>query len=374
MHIAFRVDSSTIIGHGHVMRCLTLARALTHLQKHIKVNISFITKANQGNINHLINQANYQLVLLPIGNQLIEQKNSDTWLGCTPEHDAEQCITAIKKIAPIDLFIVDHYAIAKSWHQRVKPYYQKLMVIDDLANRLLDCDFLLDQTLNCHKEHYQSLVPEHCQLLLGQDYMLLRDEFLALRAQAKSHREQQSTQLTQANILITMGGGDPDNLSELALLAIEKLHTYLPNVSATLVLSSQSKHIKLLLQRQKKSPWCQLVIDSKNMAQLMLSADIAIGASGATAWERCCLGLPSLMTINAVNQQVIAKNLADTDASINLGWHKNITSDMITTQLKRILASPSSYLTMVKHCFSACDGRGASKVAQSLIAKVTNHE
>ncbi len=375
MHIAFRVDSSTIIGHGHVMRCLTLAHAITCAPKQFEITISFITKENQGNINHLISNAGFQLILIAIGNNTIKQENSDTWLGCTPEQDALQTIASIKKLSPIDLLIVDHYAIAKSWHQLVKPYYQKLMVIDDLANRLLDCDFLLDQTLNRNKEHYQSLVPEHCSLLLGQDFMLLRDEFAALKAQAKIRRKrhitQQSTlqgiQLTQANILITMGGSDPDNLSELALLAIKKLRVDFPNISATLVLSSQSKHIKTLQQQQKYFPWCKLVIDTQTMAKLMLNADIAIGASGATSWERCCLGLPCLTIINAENQQFVAKNLALANASINLGWYQQVSIDAITEQLHALLKNQKIYVAMVESCFSTCDGQGAARVAKALI-------
>jgi len=375
MHIAFRVDSSTTIGHGHVMRCLTLAQALARAQKPINVAISFITKAHQGNINHLISKVGYQLILLAAGNSLVKQEDSHTWLGCTPEQDAIQTIAAIKTLAPIDLLIVDHYAIAKAWHQLVKPFYQQLMVIDDLASRPLACDILLDQTLSRHAAQYQQLVPKHCQLLLGQNYMLLRDEFAALRAQAKDRRKQiieqqnglQDKQLSQANILITMGGGDPDNLSTLALLAIEKLRAEFPNISATLVLSSQSKHLKHLQLQQQNLPWCHLIIDSQSMAQLMLNADIAIGASGATAWERCCLGLPSLTTVNADNQQLIATNLANAGASINLGWHQKITIDTIAKQLGGLLNSPQQYLSMVSDCFAACDGLGTTNVAETLL-------
>lgn len=369
MHIAFRVDSSTIIGHGHVMRCLTLAQAIVRAQKQLKIHISFITKANQGNINHLISKAGYQLVLIPAGESPIKQEDSNTWLGCTAEQDALQTIEAIKTLPSVDLLIVDHYAIAKSWHLLVKPFYQHLMVIDDLASRPLDCDFLLDQTLNRQAEKYHTLVPEHCQLLLGQNYMLLRDEFVALKAQAKARREQQSKQLRQVNILITMGGGDPDNLSMLALLAIEKLRMDFPNISATLVVSSQSKHLDALRKQQRNLTWCQLITDSQHMAELMLNADIAIGASGSTAWERCCLGLPSLTTVNAQNQQLIAENLAKAGASINLGWHQQIIVDAVSKQLRRLVDTPQEYLSMVDNCFAACDGKGANRVAQQLLQR-----
>ena len=47
--IIFRVDSSTQIGSGHLMRCLTLANQLKS-----KAEILFISRNLVGNLNHLI--------------------------------------------------------------------------------------------------------------------------------------------------------------------------------------------------------------------------------------------------------------------------------------------------------------------------------
>ena len=339
MHIAFRADSSNIIGHGHIMRCLTLAHALVRQETPVKsegIRISFICRNHLHNINHLISQNKFSLITLPQGKAIIKQQDSNTWLGCSQEEDARQCITAItSQIMPIDILVVDHYALDEQWHKLVSPYYQQLMVIDDLANRSLLCDFLLDQTLNRQADQYMSHVPKHCQLLLGKNYMLLRDEFSSLQKQARIQRQLRSKQLTSANILISMGGGDPDNLSERALLAIAQLCKHYPFITVNLVLSSQSKYLKELQQLSNSFSWSTLITDCQNMADLMLYADIAIGASGATAWERCCLGLPSLITVNAENQQLIAKNLTDVGATINLGWHQEISLNTIANAPRR---------------------------------------
>ncbi|MFQ3190193.1 MAG: UDP-2,4-diacetamido-2,4,6-trideoxy-beta-L-altropyranose hydrolase [Paraglaciecola sp.] len=382
MHIAFRADSSNIIGHGHIMRCLTLAHALitqVSQNKQLKdINISFICRNHHHNINHLISQNKFTLITLPQGKAIIKQQDSNTWLGCSQEEDARQCITALKslttKIIPIDILVVDHYALDEQWHRLVSPYYQQLMAIDDLANRYLHCDLLLDQTLHRQSEHYLSHVSEHCQLLLGKDYMLLRDEFSILKDQVSIQRQLRSKQLTSANILISMGGGDPDNLSERALLAIAQLCEHYPNITVNLVLSSQSKYLKKLQQLSSSFSWCTLITDCKNMGDLMLSADIAIGASGATAWERCCLGLPSLITVNAENQQLIAKNLTDVGATINLGWHQEITIDTMANALEKLFNEPKTYLTMAENNLNCCDGLGASRVAKILIDRISTKQ
>lgn len=369
MHIVFKVDASSIIGYGHVMRCLTLANALMAKG----VDISFISREHHGHINHLIIEHNYSLIPLPKGANDIVQKNSDTWLGCTIIEDAQQSIQAMQTIAPADYLIVDHYAIEATWHALVTNYCKKLVVIDDLANRPLLCNVLLDQTLNRNAEPYQALIPEHCTMLLGKDYMLLRDEFSHYRAQAKTQRDQRSEQLghhsSNVHIMISMGGSDPDNLSQVALLALERLHITMPNIQVSLIISSQSIHLTSLQHLCNRLTWCTLIIDSKHMASQMIRADIAIGASGSTAWERCCLGLPCLTTINAENQLLIAKNLNDSGATINLGWYKDISSSMIYDKIEQLILHPKKYQMMVENCFNVCDGLGAQRVTSALLNK-----
>lgn len=374
MHIAFRVDSSTIIGYGHVMRCLTLAHALMHeLKAAQKKNIekglliSFLCRNHQGHINQLILDANFNLLQLPAAKQEINAQNTDSWLGASYEKDALQCITLIETLPVINLLIVDHYAIDHHWHTLMMPYYQKLFVIDDLANRELACDYLLDQTFNRNKESYQNLIPEYCQQLLGQNYTLLRNEFLLLRKCAQRRRKERFDELdnkfSSTNILITIGGTDSDNLSQLALLSIRELITTQPKITVNLVISSQSVHLASLTTFCDEHTWVNLIIDSNNMAKLMLSADIAIGASGGTAWERCCLGLPCLTMVNAENQQLIADNLSQAGAIINLGWYRSITTKTIISSINHLRNNSAVYDKMSDACFNICDGQGAAKVA-----------
>jgi UDP-2,4-diacetamido-2,4,6-trideoxy-beta-L-altropyranose hydrolase len=379
MHITFRVDSSTIIGYGHVMRCLTLAHALLDESNTINKTdidqsllISFICRDHQGHINQLILDAHFNLLQLPAVEQKINPKSTGSWLGTSVEQDVQQSITQVKSLPFIDLLIVDHYAIDHKWHKLMKPYYHKLLVLDDLANRLLDCDYLLDQTFNRDKESYLALVPAHCQLLLGQDYILLRNEFSLLKEQAQRRRQQSDNQgesrLNLANILITMGGTDPENLSQLALLSIRELIKALPKVTVNVVISDQSVHLASLTIFCNEHTWANLIINSRNMADLMLSADIAIGASGGTAWERCCLGLPSLTTVNAENQQLIAQNLAQAGATINLGWYQHVTTKAIISAINQLVNNENFYDKMTDACFNICDGQGAKKVAEQLIS------
>ena len=409
MHIAFRVDSSTIIGYGHVMRCLTLAHAFAreYTEQHslnlhqstsnLSINdkplrISFICRDHPGNINKRILDEKYSLLALPALEQARNTTEittnstpitteSSSWLGTSAAQDVQSCIAYLKDLPRIDLLVVDHYAIDGQWQQLLKPYYQQLLVIDDLANRQHICDFLLDQTFKCSPHSYSLLIPAHTHLLLGECYILLRDEFSTLKNSALLRRKSYANTENQAsqnithqviptNILISMGGTDPDNLSELALYAIEQLNTQSSHISATLVISSQSIHLSSLTIFCLQRSWLTLIIDSQNMADLMLSADIAIGACGGTAWERCCLGLPCLTSINAENQQLIATRLSAEKAIINLGWHKDITVDHIYSTLHSLLNDKERYKTISDAGFTVCDGMGAKRVAKTVLAKL----
>ncbi len=377
--IVIRVDSSSRIGVGHVMRCLTLANQL----KSEEHRIVFLCKQQQGDVNNIIKESGFEVELLskPAFDISYEQ-NESLWLGCHFKDDAKECQQKISllKLKPVDLLIIDHYSLDHKWQNLLMPYCKKIMVIDDLANRKHVCDILLDQTFGRSQSDYGGLTPQYCMKLVGNEYILLRDEFKILRKKSQKRRKLYITEYNKkhsngpvpANIIITMGGSDPENLSQKALLAIEKLTQQTRKITTKVVISSQSKHLGTLALFCQNNTWASLIIDSKSMAELMLTADIAIGACGGTAWERCALGLPCLTTVNAENQQVIANNLANKGAIINLGWHQNITIDSISFALKNLQNDIDKYAKMVNACFDVCDGVGARKVAQFITTKTMN--
>ena len=161
MNVIFRVDSSTQIGVGHLMRCLTLADELQ--KKNHK--ITFICRELQGSMVNLIK---HKLIRL-LGND--DFQSNDLYLdllGATQEQDAEQVIRVIPENT--NLLIVDNYALDEFWHKKLRQYTDKIMVIDDLADKQFDCDILLNQNLGSQVKDYRGKVLNDCELLLGCDY------------------------------------------------------------------------------------------------------------------------------------------------------------------------------------------------------------
>ena len=336
MKVVFRVDASLQMGTGHVMRCLTLANELKQ-QNH---DIVFICRELTGNLILLIK---YPILVLPKNDNFQSDGLYLNWLGTTQEQDAEQTIKAIPKNT--DLLIVDSYALDEIWHKQLRPYTKKIMVVDDLADRQFDCDVLLNQNLGTQIEDYKDKVPNDCELLLSCDYALLRPEFSNLREKALIKRK--NTKEIK-NILISMGGSDITNKTYDILQDISD------DLNIVVVLGSSSPHNKMIISYAKDKENIKVVIDADNISGLMFDADLAIGAGGSTSWERCCLGLPTLLYVLAENQRKIAENLEQLDAVKIV--------DNLKVNLQNILNNLHFWQTMSESAQTVCDGIGVKRI------------
>jgi UDP-2,4-diacetamido-2,4,6-trideoxy-beta-L-altropyranose hydrolase len=319
------------MGTGHLMRCLALADELRN-KSH---KITFICRELTGNLISLIK---YSVLVLPKNNSFQTNDFYLNWLGATQAQDAQQTIEVIDK--NIDLLIVDSYALDEDWHQALKQYTKKIMVLDDLANRQFDCDILLNQNLGSQAEDYQSKVPDNCELLLGCNYALLRPEFTELRNQALEKRKDTKE---IKNILVSLGGSDPENLTYEIL-------QYLGSFNVIVVLGATSPHTKTIVNYAKNKS-IEVIINANNMAELMLRSDLAIGAGGSTSWERCCLGLPTLLYITADNQRKIATSLEQLGVVIIV---RNLKDD-----LQEIVNNINFWQGMSIKSKNICNGNGA---------------
>ena len=320
MRLCFRVDASLQIGTGHVMRCLTLAEAF---QK-AGAQCHFISRAHPGHLLDHIRQRGFSLTVLPMdpSEPVVRQESVEgfarvahaDWLGCDWLTDAGQTHTALIDHKP-DWLVVDHYALDQRWEQVLQPHCRKLMVIDDLADRLHQCDLLLDQNLGRQTADYENLVPADCKLLVGPHYALLRPEFATLRKYSLQRRQQPVLK----NILISMGGVDQPNATGRVLQALK--HCQLPgDCRITVVMGEQAPWLTQVQALAGDMPWpTQVLVNIHDMAQCMANSDLAIGAAGGTSWERCCLGLPSLIIVLADNQKSGAQALQEAKVAQLLG-------------------------------------------------------
>jgi UDP-2,4-diacetamido-2,4,6-trideoxy-beta-L-altropyranose hydrolase len=354
MTVVFRVDSSSEIGTGHVMRCLALAEGL----KQKGNNVEFICRKHKGNLIENIKATGFSVAELEVSeeNKCDNKLAYSNFLGTTQQQDATECSNILQQIKP-DWLIVDHYAIDKEWEQLVSPYCEKLMVIDDLADRKHLCDLLLDQTFGRQQQDYEMLVPTSCELLLGSQYALLRPEFAKWRPNSLERR----SKLEFKQLLINMGGVDINNVTAEILNELKTCDV--PNdINIVVVMGESAPHLENIRAIASTFPYKTVVkVDVDNMAEIMANADMAIGAAGATTWERCCLGLPTIQIVIAENQNTIAKYLVKKNAIKLLKDRKELSSMIsdVTGWMKNV-SEIARQIT---------DGLGSKRVVNAIIDK-----
>lgn len=369
MKIIFRTDASLDIGTGHVMRCLTLAQAL---REH-GANCCFICREHVGNLLNLIRQRGFEAQALPMQDfsQVKSAKKNvqrervlahANWLGADRQIDANQTKNAIGDTV-VDWLIVDHYALDVRWEAALKLHYKKLIVIDDLADRQHDCDLLLDQNLGRTEQDYAGLVSANCKVLVGPQYALLRPDFSELRQYSLDRRATPALK----HLLITMGGVDKDNVTGEVLAALTR--NALPtDCRITVVMGPHAPWSTQVRKQAEQMLWpTEVLVNVVNMAKLMADSDLAIGAAGSTSWERCCLGLPTLLLVLADNQRDGAIALAKASSALLLGNVKDLAQNL-PYALKGIL-DKGSLLTMQSACSAVTSGQGVNIVSSYLLTK-----
>jgi len=353
MRVLFRVDASLVMGTGHVMRCLTLARAL-HEQGHACL---FISREHVGNLNALIGSEGFSLHALPTGRAQDGDLDHSHWLGASQAEDAVACQAPVAAWRP-DWLVVDHYALDHRWETRVTPEGCRILVIDDLADRRHVCDLLLDQNLGRRADDYRALVPDSCTLLVGPGNALLRADFSRLRDQSLARRKQTDLQ----SVLIALGGVDQHNYTGSILSALKFCE--LPDgIRFTVVLGSTALHLQAVTAAADSCPWpIEVLSGIDDMALRMLEADLAIGAAGGTSWERCCLGVPTLLVILAENQRSGALALAATGAALLIDASRPLI-EQLQSSFNRLRAADCRR-QMTNAAGRVTDGRGVERLLQ----------
>ncbi|MBK5276971.1 MAG: UDP-2,4-diacetamido-2,4,6-trideoxy-beta-L-altropyranose hydrolase [Desulfuromonadales bacterium] len=356
--VIFRTDASLQIGSGHVIRCLTLADELR--QRGAKV--MFICREHPGNLIGLIEGKGYQVARLPHPEAAYDAAADDVrhaaWLGVPWAQDAADTSAAMGNMLP-QWLIVDHYAIDCRWEEKLRLLAGRIMVIDDLADRPHDCDLLLDQ--NLYQEmgnRYEILVPPGCHKLLGPGYALLRPEFAAVRTNLRQRDGQ------VRRVLVFFGGVDATNETEKA---IKVLTGIVDRQFAVDVVVGGGNLYKEQIQKLCAGLHgfhyhCQV----ENMAAIMAAADLAIGAGGTATWERCAMGLPSIVTALADNQRKLARAGARNGLLFYLGEAGSDSLEHLLPVLISCTSAPETMLYYSATCLKTVDARGVNRVANLL--------
>jgi UDP-2,4-diacetamido-2,4,6-trideoxy-beta-L-altropyranose hydrolase len=335
----FRTVASPSIGGGHIMRCLTLAKALI---------------AGGWQCHFAVEPGSMEMVPgAPPG--------LDDNLDLTVRHDAEPNALSARWPDGCDLLVVDHYHRDAAFETACRPWAKCILAIDDLADRRHDADFLLDQNLARRAVDYEPLTTSNCHAMIGPRYALLRPQFAEQREAAIARR---AAAKSCDRIFVSLGASDPHDLASLALNALAEVNA---QASVDIVLGKAGGNHAALRERAAALPFeVHLHVGIENMAGFLAATDLSIGAVGTTAWERCCLALPTIALITAENQVRAAEALESNGAVLIAGRHDDISASRLASAIAALVHDPNRLSSMSREAAMVCDGRGTSRVIDTI--------
>jgi UDP-2,4-diacetamido-2,4,6-trideoxy-beta-L-altropyranose hydrolase len=357
--VAIRVDASRQMGTGHLMRCLALADGLAGKA----VPCLFVCRSIDEFLHGEVLRRGHELRLLPLAgaNEVTESDFLPyaRWLGAHWADDAEATRRIVAR-AEADWLITDHYAIDFRWHAKLRGAVRRIMAIDDLADRAHDADLLLDQSDPTETAaRYHGLVPRSCVLLLGPRYALLRSEFARLGGGAEGRPPD------HPQLFVCFGGSDPKNCTAMAIGALDRLDGMF---AASIVVGSAHAAKADIAAACRVRPWLQFHASTPRIAELMAQSALAVGGGGVMAWERLCVGLPSIIIAIEKNQVETATNLDRLGLACYLGSSDAVSERSLAEAIERLMADAARLNAVRRRARAMVDGLGVDRVVATLLS------
>jgi UDP-2,4-diacetamido-2,4,6-trideoxy-beta-L-altropyranose hydrolase len=352
--VVVRTDASAQIGTGHFARCLTLANAMrargaetTFVARHLAAGFGDRLKA-EGHRLHLIEGGGHP-----------DELAHSSWLGGAQTFDAEQTLRLLTG-AVVDWIVVDHYALDARWERQVRSRASRLLAIDDLADRAHDVDLLVDQNFYPDSgERYAALLSARCRPLLGPRFAMLRPEFLQARALARVRCS------GVRKILIFFGGVD---VTDATGRVIDALDSAFHKAFALVVVigGAHPRREDIVRKCAERDHECHVQTD--RMAELMVEADLSIGASGSATWERCAVGLPAIMLSLAQNQRAIAQGVVEQGAALYAGEDDAAAAVRVVSLVEGLIKDNEKLAAISTAALSLVDARGTDRVVNAMLS------
>lgn len=337
--IAIRVDGTNRMGTGHVMRCLTLAHELKR-------------------------QGAQPLFCSKIMDPFLRAEAAQQGFGFEPlgdagdiKEDAHLLGLAIEK-NKCKVVILDGYDFVGEYIKAIREKAEFIINVDDTAHSTYVSDMILNQNIGAFPAMYDGKIPPYTQLFLGTDYVLLRDEF-------KQYRDKPRSFDVVRNVLIAFGGADLHNQVLKTLKALDHING---EFAVTVVLGSSNPHkkeVEAFVAQNKRHVIIYQYVDF--MAKLMSEADIVISSGGATTWEVCYLGVPSVQTMLAENQISVLKELDQRGVVKGLGWYEDVSEHDISNAVRTLIDHKELRESMSRKGRTLVDGSGAQRVAATIL-------
>lgn len=348
--IWIRADANEKIGTGHMMRCISIARAL----KQCGQQVCFITADDNG------------APILENGEQEYRILHSDYR---NMEDELPELQRLISEDVP-EFFLADSYFVTRRYLREIRRNVP-VGILDDMARTDLPADLLINYNIFADASLYGMdaavAVREGAAgaeaacggYLLGTDYAPLRSEFEGIDYPVREKAE---------TVLITTGGSDQYNLAgRLLKKALADPHA---GALRYLVISgAYNVHLQELKELEDAHENIRVCCNVSNMSQLMRESDIAVSAGGSTMYELSAVGVPVICFSFVENQERIVRGFVKKNLTCFGGDYLKqgeAMLDEVVGNINRLAADHHLRRSLSAGLRQVVDGRGAMRIAEKL--------
>jgi len=342
-----RADAGPQIGAGHVMRCLALAQGWQDAGGQAVRAAAIESPATDKRY----------------AAEGIESVHIAAEPGSTA--DAERTIDLAREHQAAWV-VVDGYHFDADYQKSIKVAGLRLLVIDDYGQaEHYFADLVLNQNLHAAEAFYAQR-ERYTRLLLRPRYVLLRREFRRLQGWERVVSDD------PRNILVTMGGSDPGNVTQKVIDSLALVHY--KDMRAAVVIGAENMRAARLHSKAREDQRIHLHHAVENMADLMVWADLGISSGGSTVWELAMLGLPSIVGATAPVEESVLAGLRERGLFGLVGWFSRVSVQSLADQIKGALDDAAWRSEMARAGRLLVDGRGCQRVIQAMVNREVANE
>lgn len=338
--VLFVADAGRAVGGGHVMRCLTLAGALAAAG----AECAFVATAEAAGVLDVFAGPAVGRFAAPSGD---------------PEMLCALAVQAARTWGA-GFAVIDHYGMGAAEDAALRTAARRLLAVEDLR-RPRDADLVLDSNLGRRPGDYAG-----AEALLGPAFALVRPAFAAARPAALARRAlaHRAPAGPAGPVLVSLGLTD---VGAITGRVVERLLPLLGRRALDVVVGGGAPSLARLRPLAEADTRVRLHVDTRDMAGLAAAADLAVGAGGSSAWERCAVGLPAIVLVLADNQRENSQALAAAGAAVTLEVNGALEAGLAAAFLG-LADDAGARERMGAAAAALCDGRGAERVAARMLA------
>ena len=372
--VVIRADANSKIGMGHVMRCLSVADALLKRGEEVlfvtadDTPVPLLTKKG---IPYRVLHTDYADMeaelpgLLCILQELTQRAE-------LPEEVLSRMSSQRKDIA----ILVDSYYVTEKYLAALKKRITTIYM-DDIYAFSYPVDMLINYNIYGEEMGYEKDAAfADTKLLLGANYVPLREEFSAGAGYVQSRKElslgaANVTLAEEGGILITTGGSDSFNLAGQLLMEAMK-YDALKEKEYHVVSGSLNPHIGELQALAEKHGNIHIHCNVTNMAELMAESEVALSAGGSTLYELCAMGVPVIAFSFAENQERLVQTFVKRGIAQYGGNYRTDGNKMIQNTiagLQKLCGDEALKTEYRRKALQLVDGRGAERIAEALLSE-----